>query len=103
MVDCPNRFYKLIFMDLNMPVMDGFESARRILKFQEDKSLKQRAEIVALTAYTNTEYQEQCRSSGMSRILHKPAKKREVEEVIKKYCPSLPCTTKSTVTFNQKQ
>ena len=29
---CPAKFYGLIFMDLNMPVMDGFESTTQILE-----------------------------------------------------------------------
>ena len=37
LVNCPNKFYRLIFMDLNMPVMDGFESAAKILEYQNAK------------------------------------------------------------------
>jgi len=33
---CCNVRYKLILMDLNMPVMDGFEASQRILQMQSD-------------------------------------------------------------------
>ena len=42
--------YKLILMDCNMPVMDGFESSVQIRKFIADKGARQPL-IVALTAY----------------------------------------------------
>jgi len=54
--DCPNQFYSLIFMDLNMPVMDGFESARQMKQYYDEKNLKFGLSIVALTAYTNPIY-----------------------------------------------
>ena len=79
---CPNRFYRLIFMDLNMPVMDGYESARNILQFQTEKELQHPVTIVSLTAYTNAEYLKRCFTIGMAKILNKPAKKVEVQEVI---------------------
>ena len=33
--NCHNKFYKTIIMDLQMPVMDGFDATSEILKFQE--------------------------------------------------------------------
>jgi len=54
-----------------------------------DLPLEQRATIVALTAYTNPGYMKQCYTVGMSKILNKPAKKKEVDQVIRKYCPFL--------------
>jgi CheY-like chemotaxis protein len=35
---CINRTYKLIFMDIQMPVMDGEEASKQILKLQKEKA-----------------------------------------------------------------
>lgn len=48
---CDNRYYKLILMDLQMPVMDGFESGEKILNLLADQ--KDLCHIVALTSYTS--------------------------------------------------
>ena len=85
--DCPNRFYSLVFMDINMPVMDGFESTTNIMKFQEQ--LRQKAAVVALTAYSNPAYLSKCEQVGMAKVLQKPAKATEIQEVTSKYCPKL--------------
>jgi len=53
---CPRRRenYRLIFMDCNMPIMDGFEASKKIRDIQE---IDQRSlYIVALTAYTDDSF-----------------------------------------------
>ncbi|MDX1934248.1 MAG: response regulator [Capsulimonadales bacterium] len=55
----------LVLMDLNMPVMDGFEASRRILT-------QYPVCIVILTAYSLEEYERQAREIGVSAYLHKP-------------------------------
>ena len=35
--NCPKQFYHLIFMDLNMPVMDGFTASTNILDYFNEK------------------------------------------------------------------
>lgn len=55
---CDFNRYRLIFMDLNMPEMDGFTSCQKILEFQRDVILKKdpdhpKCEIVALTAFVD--------------------------------------------------
>ena len=47
--------YKLIFMDVNMPVMDGFEATREIKKFLRSKERNLDVIIVACTAYVFNE------------------------------------------------
>lgn len=58
--------YDLILMDLNMPVMDGFQATKAIRKF--DKEIP----IVALTASNIEEVKEQVFSNGFNDIIIKP-------------------------------
>lgn len=62
--------YDLILMDLQMPVMDGYEATRRIRSMEDGKYAK--IPIVALTASAQAEYQGKLEESGMNGILAKP-------------------------------
>jgi PAS domain S-box-containing protein len=69
--------YDLIFMDLEMPVMDGFEATRRI-RALERSSGRQRVPIVALTAHAVEGYRERCLEVGMDDHLAKPVTRRSL-------------------------
>ncbi|WP_207511028.1 response regulator [Longitalea luteola] len=76
----------LIFMDVNMPVMDGFAATGLIRQLAAPHS---RIPIVALTADAMQEDKDRCLESGMNDYISKPFKLEEIHEVIKKYCPVL--------------
>eukprot|EP00356_Strombidium_inclinatum_P009436 CAMPEP_0170499884 /NCGR_PEP_ID=MMETSP0208-20121228/32953_1 /TAXON_ID=197538 /ORGANISM="Strombidium inclinatum, Strain S3" /LENGTH=134 /DNA_ID=CAMNT_0010777641 /DNA_START=3927 /DNA_END=4331 /DNA_ORIENTATION=- len=71
--NCQRKFIHLIFMDLNMPVMDGFDSSVSILKHQEQlerRALKHSLEmvkckVVALTAFVDQINIARCTKIGM--------------------------------------
>ncbi|CDW73961.1 pas domain s-box protein [Stylonychia lemnae] len=65
--------YKLIFMDCNMPVMDGFQATQQIRDFEKQLDLNiPRSYITALTAYTSDAFQQKCLDFGMDSFLTKP-------------------------------
>lgn len=76
----------LVFMDVNMPVMDGFTATGLIRRLTTPHSS---VPIVALTADAMEEDKERCLESGMNDYISKPFKLEEIHEVIKKYCPVL--------------
>jgi CheY-like chemotaxis protein len=65
----PDR-YDLIFMDLQMPVLDGFEASREIrrLNFEKAKTIP----IIAMTANVFREDVEKCLEAGMNDHIGKP-------------------------------
>ncbi|WP_438447991.1 PAS domain S-box protein [Gorillibacterium sp. sgz5001074] len=62
--------YDLILMDIQMPVMDGLEAARRI-RLREQGS-DRRTPIVAVTAHAMAEDRDKCLGAGMDGFLAKP-------------------------------
>ncbi len=69
--------YDLIFMDLQMPEMDGFEATAKI----REKGFNH-VPIVAMTAHAMKGYREKCLEAGMDDYLTKPIKRENVLEVI---------------------
>ena len=77
--------YDLIFMDVQMPEMDGYEATRRIraLNFPKAKSIP----IIAMTANVFREDIEKCMEAGMTDHVGKPIDFNEVFSVMKRYLP----------------
>jgi signal transduction histidine kinase/DNA-binding response OmpR family regulator/HPt (histidine-containing phosphotransfer) domain-containing protein len=65
------RPYDLILLDLQMPVMDGFETARAI-RAGEAGEANRRRPIIALSAHVMTGIRERCREAGMDDYIAKP-------------------------------
>ncbi len=73
------RRYDLIFMDLIMPEMDGFESARKILEY--DKSTL----IVAFTADNMPESKRKAELSGIKDFISKPVRVEDLKKLFARY------------------
>ena len=73
--------YDLIFMDLQMPEMDGLEATRIICS---QTSRPERPYIVALTANAMKEDRDLCLAAGMDDYLSKPIRPQEIKAVIER-------------------
>jgi len=73
--------YDLVLMDMQMPVMDGLEAARRIRAAEAEHGDK-RARILALTANAYPEDREAALAAGMDAFLVKPLDAERLREAI---------------------
>jgi CheY-like chemotaxis protein len=80
--DAPDR-YNVIFMDVLMPEMDGYEATRRIRALDAPEAKK--VPIVAMTANVFREDVEKCFEAGMNDHLGKPLDFDEVLSKLRKY------------------
>jgi two-component system sensor histidine kinase/response regulator len=76
--------YDLIFMDCQMPEMDGYEAARTIRKREQSS---RRVAIVAMTADVLTGCRDRCIAAGMDDHVAKPVKMDDVFEALHKWVP----------------
>ena len=51
--NCPKNKYKLVLMDITMPVMDGIEAAKNIQKMIEEKQLYDTIKVIFISAHIN--------------------------------------------------
>ena len=79
--------FDLIFMDCQMPEMDGFEAASHIVSLKASGQIAP-VPIVALTANALKGDRERCLESGMDDYLSKPMRKATLEAVLLKWLRS---------------
>jgi len=72
-------FYELILMDIQMPLMDGYEATKKIREF--DKSIP----IIALSANALKDDEKKSKLSGMNEHLNKPIDTEKLFEILLKY------------------
>jgi two-component system, sensor histidine kinase and response regulator len=72
--------FDLIFMDIQMPEMDGLEATRRIRANEQERN--RRTPIIAMTAQAMKGMRERCLSVGMDDYLVKPVRARELYDKI---------------------
>lgn len=73
--------YDIVFMDVQMPVLDGIE-ASRLIRDETSSVLDHAVPIVAMTAYTGDEDRARFREAGMTRYLAKPLDAEELRKIL---------------------
>jgi len=79
-----NGHFDLILMDMNMPVMDGYEATSRIRAWEREHDLSH-VPIIALTALALKEDGKKILEAGCDTHLTKPIKKQTLLEVLQAY------------------
>lgn len=74
--------YDAIFMDCDMPIMDGYEATQKIRAFEDEQQLSP-IYICALTAHALTDLIERCFAVGMDKHLAKPIKPKDLELILR--------------------
>jgi len=82
--EAPNC-YDMIFMDLQMPEMDGYEATRKIRALGTPKAMA--IPIIAMTANVFREDVERCLAAGMNDHIGKPLDIEEVLQALRQYLP----------------
>ena len=76
--------YDLVFMDIQMPVMDGYTATKAIRQWQKEMG-KNPTPILALTAYVLDEAVQKSLEAGCNALLAKPIKKALLLDAINEY------------------
>lgn len=82
-----NNKYDLVFMDCQMPRMDGFEATRKIRHLEENRQ-HPRTPIIALTAGAIEGDREACLAVGMDDYLSKPIRWPQLTQICLRHLPA---------------
>jgi PAS domain S-box-containing protein len=80
-----SKHYDFVFMDIQMPEMDGFEATRQIRQLDRGKC---DIPIVAMTANTQESDRGACIEVGMNDFIAKPFVKKQLAEVLDRFFPT---------------
>jgi CheY-like chemotaxis protein/HPt (histidine-containing phosphotransfer) domain-containing protein len=100
--------YNVIFMDMEMPVMNGLDAVRTIRE-QERSEKRKSVPIIALSGHDDNTARQKCVEAGFTGYLMKPAKQEDlIREILKangtgvdveEYSPARPSPAKQAATF----
>jgi PAS domain S-box-containing protein len=75
--------FDLVFMDVQMPEMDGFEATTEIRT--NEKGTPRHQTVIALTAHAMKSDRERCLACGMDDYLSKPIRPQELDKILERY------------------
>lgn len=90
-----NEKFDLVLMDIQMPVMDGYEAATLIRR-----DLKSAIPIIAMTAYVLQGEKDKCFANGMNEYFPKPIDELNLKQLLAKYIPTNNANITSFVSLN---
>lgn len=91
-----NRF-ALIFMDCQMPDMDGYETAKVIRNMESSSDLH--TPIIATTAGLMPGERERCLESGMDDFIIKPIRMRDLQEILARWLPDISVSHQNRIKY----
>ena len=74
----------LIFLDIQMPIMNGFEAFEEIKTLAKENNIAM-PKVVALSAYAGDKDKEKCLEIGMDDFVSKPLKLNDIKQIIDSY------------------
>jgi CheY-like chemotaxis protein/HPt (histidine-containing phosphotransfer) domain-containing protein len=81
----PDANYDLIFMDCQMPILDGYQATAEIRALEQKKKIEKRIPIIALTAHALEEDRGKCLAAGMDDYLSKPFTLNQLLAVLERW------------------
>jgi len=85
--------FDAILMDLQMPDMDGFNTARAIRDEERLRRAKRETYLIAVTAHALPSVRERCKEAGMNDFITKPINPGELQAALERIPPRLRTTT----------
>ena len=83
---CDKKYYKLIFLDMMMPIMNGLETAKKIQRMIDDNEISNEIKIIIVSAHIEENLLKQLKNiKSIVEMVHKPLKKTKLNELLNKY------------------
>ncbi|MBI9090187.1 MAG: response regulator [Desulfobacterium sp.] len=87
------KIYDLVFMDCQMPIMDGYQASAEIRRKEQHQGRAATVPIIALTANALKDDKKRCLAVGMDDYMSKPLQKAQLLSVLEKWCEIAPPET----------
>ncbi|CAD8124691.1 unnamed protein product [Paramecium sonneborni] len=85
---CGNKFYSLIFLDINMPIMDGFNTVKELKRMMSEQIIN-KSYCIANTGFCDLDTKLKSYDSGMDYYLTKPLDQKELNKILNDIYPML--------------